>query len=146
MQIEIQLDKDCKEPKIIVVADMMTEEIHGILKKLAEEQPKMIAGFQEDIAEVLEPNDIYRIFAASSRVFAETNHGEYALRLRLYEIEQRLDSALFVRISNSEIINLKKVRGFDLSFAGTICVTLSNGAITYVSRRYVAKIKQVLGI
>ena len=42
--------------------------------------------------------------------------------------------------------NLKKVKGFDLSFSGTICVTLSNGALTYVSRRYVAKIKQVLGI
>ena len=35
---------------------------------------------------------------------------------------------------------------FDLSFAGTICVSLSNGTVTYVSRRYVAKIKQLLGI
>lgn len=46
----------------------------------------------------------------------------------------------------SEIINLKKVRGFDLSFTGTICVSLSNGTVTYVSRRYVAKIKQLLGL
>ena len=51
-----------------------------------------------------------------------------------------------MRISNSEIVNLKKVRGFDLSFAGTICVSLSDGSVTYVSRRYVSKIKQVLGI
>ena len=48
--------------------------------------------------------------------------------------------------SENEIINLKKVRGFDLSFTGTICVSLSNGTVTYVSRRYVAKIKQFLGI
>ncbi len=99
MQIEIKLDENCKEPKIIVVT-----------------------------------------------VFAETNHGEYTLRLRLYEMEQRLDSNFFVRISNSDIINLRKVKGFDLSFAGTICVTLSNGTVTYVSRRFVAKIKQLLGI
>ena len=72
--------------------------------------------------------------------------GEYTLRLRLYEMEQRLDSNFFVRISNSDIINLRKVKGFDLSFAGTICVTLSNGTVTYVSRRFVAKIKQLLGI
>ena len=45
-----------------------------------------------------------------------------------------------------EIINLKKVRGFDLSLTGTILVTLTNGTVTYVSRRYVTKMKQVLGI
>lgn len=73
----------------------------------------MIAGFKDDIVEVLEPFDIYRIFAASGKVFAETNHGEYTLRLRLYEMEQRLDSNFFVRISNSDIINLRKVRVCD---------------------------------
>lgn len=146
MQIEIKIDESCKEPKIIVVTDKITDEINAILKRLSEAQPKMLAGFKDDIVEVLEPSDIYRIFAASGKVFAETNHGEYTLRMRLYEIEQRLDSRTFVRISNSDIINLKKVKGFDLSFAGTICVTLSNGTVTYVSRRFVAKIKQLLGI
>ena len=146
MQIEIKIDENCKEPKIIVVTDKMTDEINALLKRISDEQPKLIAGFKDDVVEVLEPSDIYRVFAASGKVFAETSHGEYTLRLRLYEIEQRLDSQSFVRISNSDIINLKKVKGFDLSFAGTICVTLSNGTVTYVSRRFVAKIKQLLGI
>ena len=60
------------------------------------------------MVEALEPAEIYRVFAESGKVFAETNHGEYALRLRLYEAEQRLDSKTFVRISNSDIINLRK--------------------------------------
>lgn len=146
MQIEIKIDEGCKEPKIIVVTDKMTDEINAVLKKLSEEQPKIIAGFKDDIVEVLDPSDIYRVFAASGKVFAETNHGEYTVRLRLYEMEQRLDGNAFVRISNSDIINLRKVKGFDLSFSGTICVTLSNGTVTYVSRRFVAKIKQLLGM
>ena len=146
MQIEIKLDENCKEPKIIVVTNKMTDEINEIMKRLSDEQPKMIAGFKDDIVEVLESFDIYRIFAAAGKVFAETNHGEYTLRLRLYEMEQRLDSNFFVRISNSDIINLRKVKGFDLSLAGTICVTLSDGTVTYVSRRFVAKIKELLGI
>ena len=111
MQIEIKLDENCEEPKIIVVTNKMTDEINEIMKRLSDEQPKMIAGFKDDIVEVLEPFDIYRIFAASGKVFAETNHGEYTLRLRLYEMEQRLDSNFFVRISNSDIINLRKVKG-----------------------------------
>lgn len=146
MQIEIKIGEKCKEPKIIVVTDKMTDEINAVIQRLADEQPQVLAGFREDTVEVLEMSCIYRVFAASGKVFAETDRGEYTLRLRLYEAEQRLDSRFFVRISNSDIINLKKVRSFDLSLAGTICITLSNGTVTYVSRRSVAKIKQLLGI
>jgi len=38
------------------------------------------------------------------------------------------------------------VKQFDLSLAGTICVMLVDGTVTYVSRRYVSKIKNILGI
>ena len=79
-------------------------------------------------------------------IYAQTEQDTYTLRLRLYEMEQRLAGHSFVRISNAEIINLKMVKGFDLSFTGTICVTLANGTVTYVSRRYVSKIKHVLGL
>ena len=106
----------------------------------------MLAGFRNDTLEILEQPDIFRIYAAAGKVYAVTNRGEYSLNLRLYELEERLDKDRFVRISNSEIINLKKVKAFDLRFSGTICVSLSDGTVTYVSRRYVAKIKQVLGI
>lgn len=146
MQIEIRIDEGCEEPKIIVVTNKMTDDINSLLKRLAAEQPKMIVGFKDGVAEVLEPSDVYRIYALAGRVIAETNHGEYNLRMRLYEWEQRLEGQLFVRISNSDIINLKKVKGFDLSFEGTICVTLLNGTVTYVSRRFVSKIKHLLGI
>ncbi|MGM9665636.1 MAG: LytTR family DNA-binding domain-containing protein [Eubacteriales bacterium] len=146
MQVEIKIDENCKEPKIIVVTNKMTEEIGEIVKKLSDEQTKTIAGFKDDTVKVLEPENIFLIYASNGKVFAQTTHGEYLIKLRLYEMEQRLDRYSFVRISNSEIINLKKVKGFDLSFSGTICVTLSNGTVTYVSRRYVGKIKQILGI
>ncbi len=87
-----------------------------------------------------------RIYLNSGKVVAVTDKGEYILRLRLYEIENLLLTDQFIRISNSEIINLKKVNNFDLSFTGTICVKLSNGVTTYVSRRYVPKLKKILGI
>lgn len=146
MQIEIKIDSSCTEPRIVVVTDRMTDEVKEVVKKLSEESPQILTGFRGDALEVIEQPEIIRIYAALGKVFAVTEKGEYTLRLRLYELENRLDKNCFVRISHSEIINLKKVRGFDLSFAGTICVTLSNGTVTYVSRRYVARIKQVLGI
>lgn len=146
MQIEIKMDENYREPKIIIMTDKMTDEVNDIVKKLSDEQPQLIAGFKDDSVQVLEPSSIYRVYAQSGKVFAETNKGNYLLRLRLYEAEERLEKLSFVRISNSDIINLKKVKSFDLSFAGTICITLSNGTVTYVSRRTVSKIKKLLGI
>ena len=116
------------------------------IRRLSDEIPQVISGTGGGKLEVLEPEELIRIYAASGKVFAVTGKGEYTLRLQLYELEERLSPHQFVRISNSEIIHLKKVVNFDLSFAGTIHVKLSNGTVTYVSRRYVSKIKKVLGI
>ncbi len=146
MQIEIKIDSEFKEPKAVIFTDKVTDEITELVRQLSDERSSIIAGFKDGTAELLELNDIFRIYSSNGKVYAETANGTFTLRLRLYEAEQRLDSQIFVRISNSEIINLKKVTNFDLSFVGTICVKLSNGTITYVSRRYVAKIKQILGI
>lgn len=146
MQVEIKIDSSCTEPKIIIMTNSVTEEVNGIIKKLSEDKPDIISGIKNEKIEVLEQADLIRIYANAGKVFAVTDNGEYVLRLRLYEAEQRLDARQFVRISNSEIINLKKVKHFDLSFTGTICVRLSNGMVTYVSRRYVSKIKKKLGI
>ncbi len=46
------------------------------------------------------------------------NVGEYAIRYRLYELEAALDKKQFLRISNSEIVNVKKIRDIDLSIIG----------------------------
>ena len=146
MQIEIKIDSSCTEPKIIIMTDSMTEDVQTILKRLSESSPQMIVGIRDGRLEVLEEADIIRVYASAGKVFAVTENGEYTVRLRLYELEERLDKSTFVRISNSEIINLKKARHFDLRLTGTICVKMSNGTVTYVSRRHVAGIKRLLGL
>ena len=146
MKIEIKIDENCSEPKVIVITDKVTEEINEIVKRLSDETSRILAGFKDGQATVLDPEQIYRVFASDGKVYAETKSETYSIRLRLYETEQRLSNHSFARISNGELINLKKVKNFDLSFVGTICVSFSNGTITYVSRRYVSKIKQLLGL
>lgn len=146
MQLEVKIDSSCIEPKVIILTASMTEDVNIILNKLSDQAPPIISGSKDNKIEVIEQADLIRIYASSGKVFAVTHKGEYALRLRLYEIEERLPPHQFVRISNSEIIDLKNVNNFDLSFTGTICVKLANGTITYVSRRYVSKLKKILGI
>lgn len=146
MQIELKTDASCSEPKIIILTASITEEVNQIMKRLAEDVSPIITGSRDNRIEILEQAEIIRIYSGNGKVFAETDNGEYILRMRLYEIEQRLNTDRFVRISNSEIINIRKVKNFDCSFTGTICVRLLNGTSTYVSRRYVSKIKKILGL
>ncbi len=146
MQVEIKIDRSYTEPKILILTNSVTEDINRIVKRLSEEAPQEICGSRDNKYEVLQQADLIRIYANAGKIFAVTAEGEYTLRLRLYEIEERLNPHHFVRISNSEIINLRQVKNFDLNFTGTICVKLSNGITTYVSRRYVSKIKKILGI
>ncbi|MCM1126563.1 MAG: LytTR family transcriptional regulator [Lachnospiraceae bacterium] len=146
MQLEVRIDSSYIEPKVIILTASMTEDVKVILNKLSHQAPQIISGSKDNKIEIIELEDLIRIYASSGKVFAVTHKGEYTLRLRLYEIEERLPPHQFIRISNSEIINLKNVNNFDLSFTGTICVKLSNGITTYVSRRYVSKLKKILGI
>ena len=146
MQVEIKIDSSCTAPKIFVMTASMTEEIAHIVQKLSEDVPQVISGSRDGKIQVLEPSELIRIYANSGKVFAVTSKGEYVMRQRLYDFEQRLDASQFVRISNSEIVNLRKVSNFHLRIIGTICVKISNGMVTYVSRRYVSKIKKILGI
>ncbi len=146
MQVEIKIDSAYEDPKVMILTAAMTDEVNRIVKRLSEEYPRMLSGIRDDKLELLKQEELIRIYTHSGKVYAVTDKGEYVVRRRLYELEGQLDNGCFVRISNSEIINLKKVEYFDLSFTGTICVKLSDYTSTYVSRRYVSKIKSVLGI
>lgn len=122
----------------------MSEDVQTIVHTLTDSPLQILFGKQGEKIQPLIQENLIRVYAAGGKVFAVTDSGEYTLRQRLYELESRLPPSQFVRISNSEIINLRKVDHFDLNFAGTICVKLSDGSTTYVSRRYVSKLKKRL--
>lgn len=146
MKIEIKLEENIAERKIIIVTDTVDREIQDLMSRITQERPQVLAGFREDSVTLLDQSGLIRFYASAGKVFAVSDRGEYTLRLRLYELENRLDPTVFVRISNSEILNIRKVKEFDLGYTGTIRVLLNNGDTVYVSRRYMSKIKTVLGL
>ena len=148
MKLNIEIDTNIEEPVALITTPRMTDEVTRVVDFISklDDITTVISGIRDDKVELLEQESIYRIYAEEGKVLARTESGLYQIRLRLYELEERLDDSKFVRISNSEIVNLKKVKSLDLSFVGTICMELSNGEVSYVSRRYVSKIKKKLGL
>lgn len=146
MEVQINIDPTLDEPKIVVHAREINDELKQILDTLSSDSNKVISGFDGNKYEILDMSELVRIYASSSKVLAQSISKTYVVNFRLYELENLLDKTNFVRISKSEIINLKMVKNFDLSITGTICVNLKNNEKSYVSRRYVTKIKEKLGV
>lgn len=146
MRVEIRLDGQLSEPYAVLYAPRLSEELERLARRLSDERDMPIAGFNDGQARLIDPEEIRYLYCQGARVYAHTIHGDYALRLRLYELEQRLDPARFVRVSNGEIVNLKKVKRLDLSRAGTLSMEIEGGARVYASRRQISKIRKRLGI
>lgn len=148
MKVDIIIDADFGEPEVTIRTAAITDDVQRAAAILTDTvAPAQLVGFSEGSAHLLDPACVRRIYASGGKVHAVSNQGvEYVLKLRLYEAEKRLAAHGFIRISHSEIVNLQDVEKFDLSLSGTILIVLADGSTAYVSRRYVPRIREVLGM
>lgn len=146
MKIRWEADPALTEPELLLRGAELTPELEDLLRRLERELPAPLMGFDGDRVVPLDPGAVLRFYGEDKAVLAQTAEGSFAVKLRLYELEERLDRHTFVRISQSEIVNLRKVAALDLTLSGTIKMTLTGGTACYASRRYVKKIKEALGL
>ena len=146
MDVEIKVEPGRQEPKVVILAGEENEDLRRLAKHLSRlaVAPVPVTLGEEKL--LLPQGDFLRFYTDGKGVSAQTAGETCTVRLRLYELEERLDATRFVRISNGEIINLDRVTAVDLSLAGTICMTLDGMVKAYVSRRYVKKIKEALNL
>ena len=145
MKVELRLEPKEQEVTVVVRAPALTPEVETLLERLKGHQ--QLVGFAPDGTAVpLEIRDILRLYGEDNGDLAQTADGVYTVRRRLYELSGELEQWRFARISHSEIVNLGQVKALDLTLTGTIRIHLTDGTVCYASRRYVKRIKEVLGI
>lgn len=140
MKVEFRMDPAADAPYAVIFAPSRTAQVDQIMRRLAE--PRVMHAYDDRGEALIEEDEIIRIYTENRRVMLECTAGIYQLRCRLYELEERLDANDFIRISNSEIVARRWIRGLDFSLTGTIRLTLKNGGCCYVSRRYVSRIRK----
>ncbi len=146
MKLHFNLDEKYDELNVQLFKNVMDSEVEQTLNLLSNlnstESVKKLLGYRDKNIFPLECNEIYKIFSENNKVYATTNKEQYNIKYRLYELETILDKKIFLRISNSEFINVTKIEKFDLSLTGTIKIHLKNKSTAFVSRRYVGNIKE----
>ena len=146
MDIQVNIDPELDGVRVVIHAPADGPEVEELRRRLSAGGPVTLLGIRDGQTVPLTVPEVLRFYGESKEVVAQTEEGLYAVKPRLYELEERLDPRSFVRISHSEIVNLRKVTALDLTLAGTVKLTLAGGAVCYASRRYVKKIKAALGL
>ena len=146
MLIRSEIDPKYGELELHVCKDAMDEEVARTLGDLHALFDESIRAVDERGNQLLLPLvGIYSFFAEGQRVYAIDEKQKYVVSAKLYELEEKYEES-FVRISKSELVNVKKIKSLDLSLTGTIKVLMKNGYETYSSRRNVAKIRERLAL
>jgi DNA-binding LytR/AlgR family response regulator len=146
MTVKVTIEQDTKEPYVEIHTCEITPQIQVVLDILGPSQNKIITGIKDKKIYILKPDEILCFYCEGQNVYAKTEMEVFTIKTRLFEIEELLKGSNFFRISNSAVANINQICNLELSFNGTMCVRFKNGSVEYASRRYVAKLKNHLGL
>jgi len=144
MKVELIINKSEENERIVIYASEITKDLQNIINYIDETLNKtIIYGQRNEELYPLNNDKVVRFYTENKAVFAEDLDRKYKITKRLYELEKILPKH-FVRISQSEIINLHFIKKLKQELNGLIKISFKNGEVTYSSRRYLKLIKEAL--
>ncbi|MBQ9964601.1 MAG: LytTR family transcriptional regulator DNA-binding domain-containing protein [Clostridia bacterium] len=136
---------DPNKPEEVIVHVHKHTQLADEIRALCNQNDPYLIGYKDREACHLNIQDVLYFAVENNHVNAVTENDCFRVKSRLYELESRLPSA-FVKIHQSCIANLKKVKCFSTSLAGSLQVIFVNGDTDFVSRRQVKHVKERLGL
>lgn len=144
MKLELNIDKKVKETLVVVSANKIDKEVQNLINYI-EYSSEYLIGIVEDKASIIDIDEIIRVYIENRKTFVVTLKDTYVVKKKLYEVENMV-TRNFIKISQSEIANIKFIKNLDFSNTGTIVIKYKNSDISYVSRRMIKEFKLKLGI
>ncbi len=145
MKITILETKPDEEDEIIVKCSFLDEDLTLLLNQLKNGSSKL--NFNKDGKIILvEKKDILFFESVDDKVFAYTQDDALETKFKLYELEQILPAKTFFRANKAVIVNINKIKSLSPAFGGRFEAVLKNGYRVIISRNYVPKLKELLGL
>lgn len=143
MKCTVIIDK-VRDEEILIYAHKKSEIIDEIERIAANAEAQLIGYLRGEIVK-LDIRQIYCFSVEDGKLYAVCENQNYLIKARLYNVEQMLDKG-FIKINQSSIANISKIKKFDASVSGTLKVIFKNGYTDYVSRRNIKKVKERIGL
>ena len=142
MKYQTIVDREREEEVLIYVhqKNETSQKIEDFVSGLSTE----LYGYRDKISVRLSPSEIQCVTIQDGKSFAMTQDETYQLKERLYMLEDVLGDS-FLKINQSCIANIHKIKKFDATFSGALLVIFQNGYRDYVSRRRLKAVKERIG-
>ena len=147
VDINVVLDARFADPKVTIYTKEKTKQIENIIyaiENASDNDFPLIPANSDEGVEFISQRDIIRAYTHGRKVMLRTEEGNFTAKKNLTGLEEDLNPTRFIRISQSEIINIYKVKRFDINIAGTIGVEFDNGEKSWASRSCVKALKALL--
>ncbi len=144
MKVELNIDKKFEETIVTISANKVNDEIQNLVNYI-ENKEDYFTGISDGKVCLLNLEDIIRVYVEDRKVYVVTVEGRFIVRKKLYEVQSMVTKD-FIKISQSEIANIRYIHSLDLGLRGTIVINYKNSDISYVSRRMLKEFKVKLGL
>ena len=134
-----------EEDEIIVKCRFIDNDLTQLLNQLKNGSSQMNFLKNGKIVFV-EKKDIFYFESVDDKVFAYTKDDVFETNLKLYELEQLFYSKSFFRANKAVLVNLNKIKSLSPAFGGRFEAILKNDYKVIISRNYVPKLKELLGL
>ena len=145
MKITIIDKKEDEEDEIIVKCSELDESLLELINSFKKGTAKL-SFYQGSKIVFVDESDIYYFESVENRVFAYTESEVYEIKLKLYELEEKYSYSDYFRANKAVLVNLDKVVSVSPAFGGRFEAILKNDCKIIISRMYVPKFKEKLGI
>ncbi len=145
MRIEVEISEDVAEPEITIKCREKTAVVDRLVAALQMIDRQIMVSCEGSITP-LGLGEILYIESVDGKSFVYTKEKIYESSCKLYELEERLEAYMFVRISKSAIVNLEHIKSMKTWLERRLFITMENGEQLIASRQYAGGIKKLLGV
>ena len=145
MKLLIEQSDQYTDAEIVIKCGMMDDRLESIIQHIRLHMFS-VAGVKDGETKIFPLGDIYYFDSTDERTFLYLENDVYECSLKLYELEEQLEKANFVRISKSCIVNIMKLDSVRPLLNSRYEAKLENGEKLIISRHYQPGFKRKFGI
>jgi DNA-binding LytR/AlgR family response regulator len=141
-------DKSLSEPsKInIIFNEKDTDKVIEIIDALIKKEDIMVQVFNHSGQKQVSASGIEYFIVENDEINAFVGQDKFAIKMKLYEIEELLSDKPFIRVSKFAMVNINQIDYIKPAINSKLLLLMKNGDELEVNRRYYKSFKKTLNI
>ena len=143
MRLIMHQRQDIESPEVTLEYNELTESVKRVSDFVRTVDKSLLCRKDKDEYSV-PVSDIYYVESVDKKTFVYCKEEVYQSANKLFEVEEMLHGAGFVRVSKSVLLNIETLKSVKNLANSKLEAILSNGEKICVSRKYLKDIREVL--